>query len=73
MEDAASTDADAEAARDMPAGEAEATLVRVRGHFEIPIERTVLACAEDPDALLADVIEEQRHADVAGETEPEED
>lgn len=42
------------------AAPAEAQVVAVRGHFEIPIERTVLACAEDPDALLADVIEAQR-------------
>jgi hypothetical protein len=51
----------------------EAQVVRVRGHFEIPIERTVLACAEDPDALLADVIEAQRQGAMAEEAVPEED
>jgi hypothetical protein len=47
--------------------------IRVRGHFEIPIERTVLACAEDPDALLAEVIEQQRQEGMAGEALPEDD
>jgi hypothetical protein len=58
-------------------GETEAAeAVRVRGHFEIPIEQTVIACSQDPDALVADVIEDQRHAGIAGEPEeiePEEE
>jgi hypothetical protein len=45
----------------------DAEIVRVRGHFQIPIEATVLACAEDPEARVADVVEAQRGAAIAGE------
>lgn len=55
-------DADAPAGEEM-AGPAEpgpdGAAIRVRGHAMIPIEQTVIACAQDPEALVADVIEAQ--------------
>ncbi len=41
-----------------PGGETQ--IVRIRGFFEIPIEETIIACAETPDTPVAEVIEEQR-------------
>lgn len=38
---------------------AEAQTVRLRGFFEIPIEDTILACAEVPDTPVAEVIAQQ--------------
>jgi hypothetical protein len=79
-EDAAGTDAaevEADAPQAAEASDPDAAdqdqPVRVRGHFEIPIERTVLACAEDPDALLAEVIEQQRQEATAGQAVPDDD
>lgn len=51
---------DQQPAADGTAGEeAGAAAVQLRGFSEIPIEETIIACAETPDALVADVIAEQ--------------
>lgn len=41
-------------------GDGQVMLTRVVGHFEIPVEQVMIACAETPDSPAADVVEQQR-------------
>jgi hypothetical protein len=66
--EADAADAAAEAGDADPAADG-ATIVQVRGFFEVPVEQTLIACSADPDARAADVIEEQRAAAENGEEE----
>jgi hypothetical protein len=47
---------------------AEPVLVTVPGHFQIPIERAVLLCAEEPDARVGDIVV-RAHAEEVGAAE----
>jgi hypothetical protein len=35
-------------------------VVPIAGYFQIPIEQTVIACADNPDSRVVDVLEQQR-------------
>jgi hypothetical protein len=43
----------------LPAAGKETQAASVAGFFRIPIEQTVVACAENPDSTVADVIRQQ--------------
>jgi hypothetical protein len=43
----------------LPAAREETQAASVAGFFRIPIEQTVVACAENPDSTVADVIRQQ--------------
>ncbi len=53
--------------------ESEPQTVQLRGFLEIPIEGTIIACAENPDALVIDVITEQSEGGSAAEGEETEE
>jgi hypothetical protein len=66
VQQASSQQAEPQAGGEM--GEQGMHAVPVAGYFEIPIERTVIACAENPDSTVRDVIDQQRQANAGSDS-----